>query len=517
MMTSKPLGWQACLLLVVAGLAAGANCGGSNPPVQAPGRAASSSARPGPTVQGGSLSQVGEPQMNGSATDAYAKGIAAYGAGDLALAKQLFERAVQADSGAYQAYYSLGVVLERQGDSQAASAYRKAFAAKPDYAPALVSYALYLAKRGNVADAETFVQQKRATYPNSAPLLAVLAEVKSLQRDTASAQNLAQEALKKDSDYRPAMLVIARDHYRNRRLDLALYALQAILDGFGELNPPRDKDNADAHYLRGLILKEEERRAAAIKELREAVRLRPDLVGARLELANFALEAGNAAEAQPHLESALKYDATNVLAHLNLADCYRLTGRTAEAKKEFEWVLARDSSLSQPRYDLALLYLFAPSVPGMTPKQQADQAIVEITKYQQMRTRTHSTQSDDSDELLNRAKQKLADIQAQGSAKEPVVPSTGAGPTSSQGGAGAAGPAGAAGTAGSTGTAGTAGPAGVAGGAGPSRAAGAAAPAGAAGTTGAAPALGGSSAPTGASTAAPASGATAPARAGQPR
>ncbi len=65
------------------------------------------------------------------------------------------------------------------------------------------------------------------------------------QRAGRGLQRLAQEALKLNPDYRPAMVIIARDHFRNRRLDLALYALQAILDGFEPVNenPPRDKEN----------------------------------------------------------------------------------------------------------------------------------------------------------------------------------------------------------------------------------------------------------------------------------
>jgi len=213
------------------------------------------------------------------------------------------------------------------------------------------------------------------------------------------------------------MVTIARDHYRNRRLDLALYALQAILDGFGADNPPRDRDNADAHFLRGLILKEEGRRAAAINEFKLAVTLRPDLVAARVELASYYLEAGNATDAQPLLEGALRYDPNNVIAHLNLGDCYRLAGRIPEAKAQFDWVLAHDTSLAQVHYDLGLLYLFAPSIPGMDAKRQADEAIAEINKYQQMRGKLAAGQSDDSEELLNRAKQKQADLQTQASEK----------------------------------------------------------------------------------------------------
>src|SRR6476620_12794969 len=120
--------------------------------------------------------------------------------------------------------------------------------------------------------------------PNSGAVLAALAEVKSIQKDSASAQQLAQDALKKNPDYRPAMLTIARDHYRARRLDLALYTLTAILDGYGPENPPRDKNNADAHMLRALILKEQGKRKAAIEELTTVLGLRPDLVDARLHL-----------------------------------------------------------------------------------------------------------------------------------------------------------------------------------------------------------------------------------------
>ena len=89
--------------------------------------------------------------------------------------------------------------------------------------------------------------------PKSAAVSAALAEVKSIQGDSAAAQRFAQDALKKNPDYAPAMIALARDHYRARRLDLALYTLRAILDGYGPENPPRDKNNAEAHLLRGLI------------------------------------------------------------------------------------------------------------------------------------------------------------------------------------------------------------------------------------------------------------------------
>ena len=407
----------------------GAGCGGSKPPATQPIATAPAaqptqsgvSAPAAPDAPSPRAVATGPLKMNSSAQAAYQRGISAYASGDLAGAKAAFHEAISSDAKAYQAHYSLGVVLERLGDPNALGEYRQATTIQPDYEQGIAAYALYVASKGNLTEAESFLQGKRGQLPNSAGVIAALAEVKSMQKDTASAQQLAQEALKKNSDYRPAMVTIARDHYRNRRLDLSLYALQAILDGFGDDNPARDKDNADAHFLRGIILKEEGRRPAAIGEFKLAVQGRPDLVAARVELASYFLEAGNAVEAQPLLEGALRFDANHVIAHLNLGDCYRLAGKIPEAKAQFDWVLAHDTSLAQVHYDLGLLYLFAPNVPGMDAKRQADEAISEINKYQQMRGKLAAGQSDDSDELLNRAKQKQADIQAQASAKEPAA------------------------------------------------------------------------------------------------
>jgi len=412
---SCQLAWLTAALLFAAG------CGGAKSTTKTPtGPTPGAGATTAPPAVDGTLPTGPSLQMSGGAQGAYQQGVAAYQAGDLQGAKIAFQQAISADPKAYQAQYSLGVVLEHLSDPAALAAYRSAATINPTYEQGIAAYAIYLGSKGNFSEAESFLQTKRAAMPNSAAVIATLAEIKSMQRDTATAQQLAQEALKKNADYRPAMVTIARDHYRNRRLDLALYALQAILDGFGDDNPPRDRDNGDAHYLRGLIMKEEGRRPVAINEFKAAVESRPDLVGARVELAAYYLEAGNAADAQPLLEGALRYDPNNVIAHLNLGDCYRLAGRIPEAKVQFDWVLAHDTSLAQVHYDLALLYLFAPTIPGMDAKRQANEAISEINKYQQMRGKLAAGQSDDSDELLNRAKQKQADIDAQASAKDPA-------------------------------------------------------------------------------------------------
>jgi len=366
------------------------------------------------------------PKMNEAAKVPYMQALDAFGRGELAQSKQLFLDAISKDPKAYQAHYSLGVILERLGESDALARFRQAFTIVPDYEPAITAYGLLLARKGNETEADQFLTERHAKLPKSAAVAAALAEVKSMQRDTGSAQKLSQEALKLNPNYAPAMVTLARDHYRNRRLDLAKYALQAILDGFGPDNPPRDKTNVEERLLRALILKEEGHRAAAITELEAVLQRRPDLVDAGVQLATYYLESGNPSKAQPLLERALKYNNQNLVAHLNLGDVHRLMGRPADAKREFEWVLAKDSSLIQIHYNMGLLYLFSDSFPGKTPVQQVDAALVSLEKYKELRGRSVDPKGSDVEQLIIRAKAKKAMLEAEANQPPPAAPAASA-------------------------------------------------------------------------------------------
>ncbi|MGC4065407.1 MAG: tetratricopeptide repeat protein [Polyangiaceae bacterium] len=304
-------------LLIVALFTA---CGGSGPEAKAPASAPSAQVNqsgdrlmtPGgvqvgisDAPSGGGVSK--RPKLNAAASALYATGMQAFQAGDLDGAVTSFTKATEADASAYQAYYSLGVIRERLGNASGAlSAYSKAIAIVPDYEPAIVAYGVLTARQGNADAAEEYINGRLAKIERSAAVTTALAEVKSIRGDSGAAQRLAKEALKLNPDYRPAMIVLARDHYRSRRLDLALYALQGILDGYGAENPARDKDNPEALLIRGLIYRERGLRASAIADFKRCIEIRPDLVEAKVQLAGYLLEAGNAPEAVPLLESALR-------------------------------------------------------------------------------------------------------------------------------------------------------------------------------------------------------------------
>ncbi|HSC85667.1 MAG TPA: tetratricopeptide repeat protein [Polyangiaceae bacterium] len=353
--------------------------------------------------------RAADAALSGAAREAYDAGAKAFAAGDLAGAGQQYGKSLEATKSP-QAYWALGLVQEHQAKkAEAQASYRQALALAPNHEQSIVALALSQATQGQTDAALSFLRDKQTKLPASAAVLAVMAEVKSLAGDSGEAQRLAQEALKKDPNCKPAMVTLARDHYRARRIDLALYALQGILEGYGPENPPRDKANAEARLLRGLIYAERGLRGPAVDDLTKAAKARPDLVEAHLVLARFMLEAGNAKDATPHLQMAVRFDAKNVPAHLMLGDAYRLLDKGAEALKELEWVLKTDPNQIGARYNLGLVYLMSSKLPGLTEIQAANKAIEQLQAYKAKAPRGGP---DDVDELIVRAQSKKALLEA---------------------------------------------------------------------------------------------------------
>ncbi len=350
------------------------------------------------------------PEMSAKAKKSFASGQKAFAKGDLQGAKKQYKAAVAADPQAYEASYSLGIVEERLGSSgNAAKAYKASIAVVPDYEPAVVAYSILMAREGNPDAGISLLQKTSAKTGPNAAILSAQAEVKSIQGRSGEAQSLAQQALKVDPTYKPAMVALARDHYRARRIDLALYALTGILDGYGEGNPPRDKNNAEARMLRGLIYSERGMRGPAMEEMEKALKSRPDLVDAHLVLATYMMEAGNAKDAKGHLEKAIRYDNKNVAAHLQLGDAYRLLNQPDDARRELEWVLAADPNQAGAHYNLGLLFLLNEQMKGLTKAQAIDKAIEHLEAY---KARAQRGGPDDVDDLLTRAKTKKALLKA---------------------------------------------------------------------------------------------------------
>lgn len=364
-------------------------------------------------VQEGTGAESGFERLSAQSQENYTAAIAAFQSGNLKAALDQFHGLLRADPGVIQAYVALGNVQERSGDpSGAMASYSAALSKVAGYGPAVLAKTkLYLAT-DREKSAENFARSLLAQHPDNAAVLAALAEVRSIRGDSTSAQRLAQQALKRDPDFRPAMVTIARDHYRSRRLDLALYTLTAILDGYGPENPPRDRSNAEARLLRAHIFKEQRKRNKAMEEFKRVVKLRPDWVEARLHLAAYMLEAGNATDARPLLEAALQYEPSNLIVHVNLGDAYRLLGKPKDALQHLRWVSRKDPELASTYYNLGLVFLFSPEVPGLTEAEAIVEAIGAFEKFKKLEPRAARGEGDDVNELLARAKNRKSILEA---------------------------------------------------------------------------------------------------------
>ncbi len=394
-------------------------CGGDDKKVNYP-TASGEGGATGQNVTDDKGAQVGivdnpgaKSDLSGDAKSSYDAGWQAWLKGDLPTAKAQFIAAGQKDSKSAAPHYSLGIVYDHLGDTASAQQeYRTAFTLQPDYEFAMGAYALSLANSGHTGEADTFLTDKKGKFPNSARIETYLAEVKSIAGDHGSSQQLAQDALRLDPDFKDAMVAIARDHYRAHKMELAKYALQSILDGRGDTTPPRDKDNAEAHLIRGLIERDMPGlRSFAVKDFEAARAKRPDMAEALIQLGSMKVEAGNGQEAQPLLESAVKFAPQSALAHLNLGDCYRLLARVGDAKKEFDQALALDSTLAVAHYDMGLMYLYSQSIPGMSATDQIAAAIKELQTYKTMRgPKPGPGVQDDIDDLIARAQAKQNEL-----------------------------------------------------------------------------------------------------------
>ena len=98
----------------------------------------------------------------------------------------------------------------------------------------------------------------------------------------------------------------------------------------------KSPEDGKGHYLLGLLLldhnasPEHEKEAEA--QLRESLRLQPDVATAEARLGRLYLDRGRVQEAIPLLQTAIRHDTYDLEATLSLARAYRQAGRTQEAQ-----------------------------------------------------------------------------------------------------------------------------------------------------------------------------------------
>ena len=72
----------------------------------------------------------------------------------------------------------------------------------------------------------------------------------------------------------------------------------------------------------------------------------------------------------------------------------------------------KDDSLAQAHYNIGLVYLFSSGVPGVSEEQAIDRAIEAFERFKKLEPRAARGSGDDVDDLIARARNKKAIIEA---------------------------------------------------------------------------------------------------------
>ncbi len=131
-----------------------------------------------------------------------------------------------------------------------------------------------------------------------------------------------QEALRLAPQKQTIRMGLAEALFRSRDYEAAIAALEPLLATAG----------ADAQFLYGASLLNLQRPRDAMPYLKSAIARNAGLLPARAALGQALLQTGNAGEAIPFLESAVKIDQDGSI-HFQLFRAYQLTHREAEARK----------------------------------------------------------------------------------------------------------------------------------------------------------------------------------------
>jgi tetratricopeptide (TPR) repeat protein len=240
---------------------------------------------------------------------------------DFAAAEPLLKKVTAANPDNYQAWFDLGFVYNRLGNTQESiAAYRKAVAAKPDVFESNLNLGLMLAKTGQ-PDAEQFLR--------AATTLKATANV--------------------DQGRARAWVALARVLESTKPEDaLAAYKQAAALD-------PKDPE---PHLSAGALLEKENRFADAEQEYKQALTIDPGSADALTGLANVYLRGNRFADAEAILEKQLTLEPNDAGIHAQLARTMVAAGQNDKAIVELQTAVKLVPSASMQR-ELADTYVVA--------------------------------------------------------------------------------------------------------------------------------------------------------------
>jgi tetratricopeptide (TPR) repeat protein len=248
------------------------------------------------------------------------------------------------------ARFNLVVLNLRNGGSpqQACQAYEEILDDAPDFGPAAENLAHCYVEAGKLDTATRIYQEQMNKDPKALTSRLAMARILQRQGKHKPAIGLCRKVLQRKADAVEAFRVLAESYQAMKDPSMA-----ELIIGRGLKIEP---DDVELHYLAAQLLLDRGELAAGINKLKHVLRLKPNWLKVRAELAEVLISYNDWGNAAPHFETVLKEAPGNRAGRLGLAVCYKGMGRYDEADKLFDELLRADSNDADALWNKAMLY-----------------------------------------------------------------------------------------------------------------------------------------------------------------
>ncbi len=313
----------------------------------------------------------------------YARGVAAFRAGDYASAADLFAKAETASPGTTDALiYRAKSLVHLRDFSSSESALRRYIALHADSDEALYLLGFVLHRENKASESlEVYTKAAALKTPTGEDLKIVGLDY-VLLNDYANAIKWLEKAVQLDPKNKDAWYDLGRAYYTRGLLPESRRAFLTVLD--------LDPRNARAENNLGLILESGAKPNEALEAYRKAMEWQAGSEHRSeqpyLNFGNLLLELDRVGEAIAPLEKAVEVGPDNASCHLKLGAAYLRANRMREAQRELEKAERLDPENTAIHYQLARLY---------KQTHQTEKAQIEFQRPEELQSRAARSRPSD--------------------------------------------------------------------------------------------------------------------------
>ncbi len=320
------------------------------------------------------------PSICAPQTDSeYARGVAAFRAGDYTSAADLFAKAEMAAPGTTDALvYQAKALVHSQNFRASEGALRRYVALHTDSNEALYLLGFVLHRENKASESLEIYTRAAALKTPTADDLKIVGLDYVLLNDYADAIKWLEKAVELDPKNKDAWYYLGRAYFTRSLLSESRRAFLAALD--------LDPHDARAENNLGLILESEAKPNEALEAYRKAIQWQEGSPHRSeqpyLNLGNLLLELDRAGESIAPLEKAVELGPDNASCHLKLGTAYLRTNQLPGAQRELEKAEQLEPENAVIHYQLARFY-----------KQihQMNKAKIEFQRTEELQSRAAKT------------------------------------------------------------------------------------------------------------------------------